>query len=279
MRTLRSTWSALWWTALLESQVKEKQCECAEEQTAKQSLRIRKKKVYFQFIISQLLLSHWESLYPVCLYQLWQDHNIIFFCHINVKIIILRKSGPLKSKITTVWPMRQQGRRNFRNNHKSNVLQKCPKQYFKPLLRNQICIVVWVAADRNSWFLLTSPRQNSLEATLSFAHDKCCVKYMRDWCSESLLLLWVSPCQEYRTHPPPHHSLSTPEAPKGLIFAPLSLSSWHFCPEPCQNLQERQMGRAFYVLIKEEFAPSQTRHLWPMCLVAFIIHPEWGEPL
>lgn len=37
--------------------------------------------------------------------------------------------------------------------------------------------------------------------------------------------------------------------------------SWRSSPDPCQILEERQMGPAFYVLIKAEFAPSQTHHL------------------
>lgn len=69
----------------------------------------------------------------------------------------------------------------------------------------------------------------------------------------------------------------TPTPSPGLISALLSLGSWHSCPDPCQILEKRQMGLAFYVLIKEEFAPSQTRHLWPLCLVTFIIHPQRGE--
>lgn len=36
---------------------------------------------------------------------------------------------------------------------------------------------------------------------------------------------------------------------------------WQPRPDPCQILEGRQMGPALYVLIKEEFAPAQTRHL------------------
>lgn len=54
--------------------------------------------------------------------------------------------------------------------------------------------------------------------------------------------------------------LSSPSCPR-LIFAWLSLGSWHSMPDPCQIPEKRQMGPAFYVLIKGEFAPLQTRHL------------------
>lgn len=73
--------------------------------------------------------------------------------------------------------------------------------------------------------------------------------------------------------------LPPPRWRPGFVSAPTSLGSWHSCPDLCQIPEKRQMGLAFYVLIKEEFAPSQTRHLWPMCLVTFIIHPQRGEPL
>lgn len=71
------------------------------------------------------------------------------------------------------------------------------------------------------------------------------------------------------TPPPPPFSGSTT-----LPFP----GSWRSSPDPCQILEERQMGPAFYVLIKAEFAPSQTHHLWPGCLVTFIIHRQRGEP-
>lgn len=48
---------------------------------------------------------------------------------------------------------------------------------------------------------------------------------------------------------------------------------WHACHIPTQW----QMGPAFYVLIKEEFVPSQTCHPWPLRLFTLIIHPQWGE--
>lgn len=48
---------------------------------------------------------------------------------------------------------------------------------------------------------------------------------------------------------------------------------WHACHISTQ----RQMGPAFYVVIKEEFVPSQTRHPWPPRLLTLIIHTRWGE--
>lgn len=90
------------------------------------------------------------------------------------------------------------------------------------------------------------------------------------WWSEASccmsLLVW------HRGQTPP------PTLGSGAVSSP---GSCHFWPDPCQILcvcgGGGQMGSPFYVLIKEEFAPSQTRHLWPGCLVAFIIHRQRGE--
>lgn len=127
-------------------------------------------------------------------------------------------------------------------------------------------VLQWLIA----WFVYIAPRLTCLKASSSLAHVQCC----------RLCVMWGAD----KLIPPCCGSLFascwglTPPSP-GLISATLSLGSWHSCPDPCQILGKRQMGLAFYVLIKEEFAPSQTHHLWPTCLVTFIIHPQRGELL
>lgn len=77
------------------------------------------------------------------------------------------------------------------------------------------------------------------------------------------------------------HSSRPPSWWPSLLRSPPTVPGLQaFMSRPLSNPRVEADGPfTFYVLIKEEFAPLQTRRLWPACLVTFIIHSDGGEPL